>query len=320
MTTELQQALLDDSLLVIQRKVALGSYPHSVYARALDAKAWSCAQWLSRTYPKALSAWDWHGLASNKNVKIDAPVVQLVHEHGLLQKNVSIWKNSAIAWEGAGVAFSLSFYETLWTIPGAAFKTRAQLLALGKMHRFEPINAWLSSERGSVEKEVHSVFKQLWEYGLLHCDRVLLEWLRPGTPRGAIMGHVHNCINTRSLALPSVLAIRANRIPWSSAMFLDQGLAGLGMPIEEFCQYVALYDASRLKNVWFKLETSKAIPCEWRSFLASGATLPVAGNDEQRLVMVLRSLFPGDEALRMQQCYHANHEQPFPQADLVDLL
>lgn len=320
MTSELQQAFVDDCLAVVQRKVALGSYPHAVYKKAAAAKAWVCTQWLVQTYPTTLSASDWNDLAWNKAISVSGDTVRLAHAHGLEKSASRSWKNSALAWEGLGVEFSLKFYTALWKTSGLKYQTRQQVFQLAKMHRFEPVEVWLSMEISTPEKEVQALTKQLWDHAVLHCDDVLLRWLNKSARRSVVMSHLYNSISAKSLPLPSILSRRKEGAEWSMDLFLNKGLDGLAMSIDEFCQCVSLYQAPRMRHVWSKMQGSACIPSDWRAFLSSGATIPVAGNDEQGLVMVLHGLFPQDEHSRMEHSVSAKDHQPEAQADLVDLL
>lgn len=330
MTTELRQALLLDALPVVQRKVALGSYPHAVYKKALDAKAWTCAQWLVHAYPNMLSAWDWRNVAANKNLAIEPDVVRQAHARGVEQNVLRGWKDSAVAWEESGVEFSLDFYEALWKTSGIAFKTRGHIFELGRMHRFGPVERWLQGD--PVVSQVQDVYKQLWDHALLRCDFVLLQWLHTRTSRAEAMNHVHSCISARALALPSVLLRRATRIEWNVERFLSEGLAAMGFSISEFCQYVALYDGYRRRSVWTKISGSPCIPNTWREFFEADCKLGATDDAEQGLVLMLHALFPKgiantahkvqppQEVLRMQHCYEARSLKTSVKVDLVDLL
>lgn len=330
MTTELRQALLVDALPVVQRKVALGTYPHAVYKKALDAKAWACAQWLVHTYPNVLSAWDWRNVAGNKNLVIEPDVVRKAHVRGVEKNVLRGWKDSVVAWEESGVEFALDFYDTLWKTSGIAFRTRGHIFELGRMHRFGPVERWLQG--CPSDSQIQDIYKQLWDHALLRCDGVLIQWLRKRTSCAETMNHVHNCISARALALPSVLLRRATRVEWSVEWFLGNALSAMGFSIEEFCQYMALYDANRFRSVWSKISGSPSIPSAWQEFLESGCKIVKNDNAEQSLVLVLHALFPKDmaksghklqslqEALRIQHCYEAQSLKSPGQVDLVDLL
>lgn len=320
MTTYLQQALLDDSVDAVCSRIVLGSYPHAIYRKAVKAKAWACVQWIAEHHCTSLSAWDWHALASNEKVQLDAAIVQLAHMHGIMGLSHRIWKNSGIAWEKAGVELPTCFYTAMWKIPSASFSARAQLMALGKMHRFAPIEAWLASKNAPSENEIATVFKQLWECALLYFDNVLLAWLNPRTPRETVMSHLYNCITSKGLALPSILAKRLNYRRWDIDMFFDNSLHCIGMTIDEFCQYTALYSEQRLQRIWQMLSMSKRISSEWRIFFSSKSIFPVDKNSSQQLIFVLTGLFPNDEALRMRYLDSSNRAQSLPQVNLVDLL
>lgn len=320
MTTQLQQALLDDNLQVVQRKIQLGSYPHAVYAKALMEKAWTCAQWLASTFPYTLTHWDWHELSRNAHIAIDADVVRLAHIQGIDKVPSQGWKNSVNAWEKKGVQFPLFFYQKLWQTSGAAFKTRQLVVDLGILHRFEPIEAWFNTECAPAEKEIRDVFKQLWDHALLHCDNTILLWLASRSSRATQMEYLYNAVTVRALPLARVLARRANNLRWDMDKFLSHSLPALFDDVDDFCQYVALYDTPRLRHMWSKMEHSTLISPQWRIFLASGATGVQHACEGQRLVMVLRGLFPEDEKMRMQHNFEARNAIALPKTDLVDLL
>lgn len=320
MTTELQHALLNDDLQVVQRKIKLGSYPHVVYKKALDQKAWTCGQWVASTFTTALSAWQWCDLSLNNNIVIDPNIVRHAHTYGIENVPGRHWVKSAVSWETQGVSFNRAFYTALWRAQGISFRTSQYVAQLGMLHRFEPIEVWLSGEASPTEKEVTRVFKQLWDHAILRCDRVLLSWLSCRVDRAALMDHLYSGISARSLALPSFLARRANRSVWEVEHFFKDGLPSLFASVDDFCQYIALYDTRRLRHVWSKISSSELISPEWRTFLNSDATLPVPGHNAQRVVMVLRGLFPADEKMRMLECLNAENSETLFQADLVDIL
>lgn len=320
MTTELQHAFLNDDLQVVQRKIKLGSYPHVVYKKALDKKAWICLQWVASTFSTALSVWQWCDLSMNNNIIIDPSIVRHAHMHGIEHAPCSHWVKSVVSWEIRGVAFTHSFYEALWRSQGISFKTSQYVAKLGMFYRFEPIEVWLSGEQVPSEKEVTRVFKQLWDHAILRCDSVLFSWLGCRVDRAALMDHLYSGISARSLALPSFLARRKNQIVWNVDTFLKDGVPSFFSSVDHFCQYVALYETRRLRHVWSKVSSSQLISSEWRTFLDSDATLPVPGHRAQCVVMVLRGLFPTDEKMRMLECLNAENSDTMFQADLVDIL
>jgi hypothetical protein len=284
--------------------------------KAIRKKAWICTNCLVHDYPHVFSVFDWHAFSENKNLCIEPDIVRFAHARGLEKKPDDFWQHSAILWELTGVKFALSFYDALWKSARPSRPARNVLFQLGKLHRFEPIDLWLSIESARFEEDIQDVLKRLWSHAIHHVDEVLLAWLNRRTPRSAAMRHIYDGINARSLLLSS----RTSGVYWNIHYFLTNGLAGLSMPIDEFCQYVALYNGPRLKHIWSKMEECTVIPVEWRVFLASGAKQPVSGNHEQGLVMVFRELFPDKEAERMQQYCAANSAEPVPQVYLVDLL
>lgn len=317
MTTPLQQALLDDDLDVVQKKIRLGTYPHAVYARALAVRAWACARWVACTYPMVLSHWDWGNLAQCSEVSMPAEVVQNIHDLCVDQDVKDVWARSAVAWESRGVQFSGEFYKKLWSRRAMAFKTCDYLVRLGGLHRFEAVQTWL--DKGPVASEVERLMKRLWDHAILHCDDVLLNWLSQRTPRDAQMQYLYAGFTARGLALPSSLARRGATHVWTVDLFLEKGLVAFD-GIEHFCQYVALYDTQRLRHMWLKLEESERIPAQWREFFASLATRAVGGHEAQRLVLVLRGMYPDNEAQRMLACAQSEQAGGTDETYLVDLL
>lgn len=316
MASELQQALIDDNLVVVQNKIRLGTYPHAVYAKALAVKALACVQWIACEYPTTLSNWAWSDLAQCKDIDIPADIVRVAHEHGVGVAAKDTWSRSVVAWESRGVAFSSDFYKKLWRLRAMAFKTRDYLVQLGALHRFDAVEAWLDSDVPS--QDIERLMKMLWDHAILHCDTPLLEWLTKKTPRAMQMQYLYAGFTTRGLALPSILARRGAVQLWTVDLFLKNGLVGFDN-VEHFCQYVGLYDAARLRHVWSRLETSTLIPPHWRSFLASLATCAVHGNEAQRLVVVLRGMYPDNEQQRMQACVESEKAGATIETYLVDL-
>lgn len=317
MATQLQQALIDDNLDVVQKKIRLGTYPHAVYAKSVAACAWTCAQWIACTYPMVLSHWDWGNLAAYSDISMPAEVVQRTHEQRVDQDEKDLWGRSAVAWENRGVPLSADFYTKLWSRRAPAFKTCDYLVRLGGLHRFEAVQTWL--DRGGAASEVERLMKRLWDHGMLHCDAVLLQWLSKKMTRDTQMQYLYAGFTARGLALPSNLARRGAAHVWSVDLFLEKGLVDFD-GIEHFCQYVALYDTPRLRHMWSKLEDSSRIPMVWREFLASLATRAVDGHEAQRLVLVLRGMYPDNEAQRMLACFDSEQMQGSPETYLVDIL
>lgn len=333
MTTHLQQALLDDNVLVIQEKIRLGSYPHVVYSKALGLHAWKCAQWIANAHPKKLTPSQWAELARDTNVIVDFDIVQSVHLFGIGGGDKTIakqltdprtllrcWKRSVIAWESRGVHFPVALYVALWAIPGVSFQTRRYVVDLGKMHRFEPVEAWLNSTYPPTDKEHNDVFRQLWDHAILHYDKHLLGWLSRRATRAVQMDYLYNSLTLRSLVLPSMLFRRKLATPWDLDTFLQQGVTGIFSGVDEFCMYVALYDSNRLRQIWSRMEASLVIPEPWKRFLSSGATSAEPDNEMHRLVVVLRGLFPTDEIARMSYSALPNLGNTLPETNLVDLL
>lgn len=323
MHTELQYALRNDDLQVVQKKIKLGSYPHAVYKKALVQKAWTCAQWIVSTFPTVLSESQWYELSKNNNIVVSPATVLKAHAHGVECTRSHCWAKSVAAWEMRGVAFESSLYKVLWGSSGNFFKISQYVAQLGMLHRFELVDIWLSGSEATsvpVEKEVTRMFKQLWDFAILKCDCILLSWLVLRADRFVLMQHMYNSISSRSLALPSLMARRERKSAWDADDFLKNGLPSLFASIDDFCQYVALYDTHRLRHVWNKINTSHLISSEWRAFLNSDATLPVAGHSAQSLVIILRVLFPTDEKTRMLECLNATDIKKCGQVDLVDIL
>lgn len=317
MATQLQQALIDDNLDVVQKKIRLGTYPHAVYAKAVASRAWACARWIACTYPMALSHWDWGNLAANSEINIPAEIVQNTHELRVDQEENDRWGRSAVAWESQGVPFSAQFYKKLWSRRAPAFKTCDYLVRLGGLHRFEAVQTWL--DRGVAASEVERLMKRLWDHGMLHCDAVLLQWLCTKMTRDTQMQYLYAGFTARGLALPSNLARREATHVWTVDLFLEKCLVNFE-GIDHFCQYVALYDTPRLRHMWSKMEDSSRIPDAWRKFLASSATCAVNGHEAQRLVLVLRGMYPDNEAQRMLACFDSEQMQGSQESYLVDLL
>lgn len=327
MTSQLQQALHDDNVLVVQDKIGRGSYPHVVYKKALLMEAWACASWIASAHPRKLTSHQWVDLAKNENVSVAPEIVQDVHMFGIDTDKLTVqhanargWKRSVIAWELAGVRFPMGLYVNLWAIPGVSFRTRQYVVDLGKLHRFEPVEAWLANAIAPTEKERNDVFRQLWDYAILSYDNILLAWLAKRFSRAQQMDYLYSSFAVRSLVLPSVLYRRRQNPAWSLGDFLQQCVTVLFKNIDEFCEYVALYESSRLRHVWSKLEDIDQIPTAWKGFLASGAMCPEPGHEGHRLVMVLRGMYPDDEVARMEQKVISDSAIVFPETNLVDLL